>query len=140
VSVPGQDWRMVEAALAGVAPDRCRRIAVAAAARALAGWPGHPATLDAVLDQALRGEADPGLLTEAQGIAEGLDARYLDLYDDEEPNGRTPGWEDAFRQARAAAAVVSAIGDDARRAASGAVYEASHALGEDLIQLTVETA
>jgi hypothetical protein len=70
----------------------------------------------------------------------GLDERYVDLHDDEEPNGRTPGWEDAFRLARASAAVASALDADARRAASGAIYEASYALGEDLIPLAGDTA
>jgi hypothetical protein len=140
VSAPGLDWRAVEAALAGVAPDRCRRIAVAAAARALADWPGHPAILDAALYQAVLGPVDDGLVAEVAGIAAGLDDRYLDLHDDERSNGRTPGWEDAFRQARASAAVVSALDADARRAASGAIYEASYALGEDLIPLAGDTA
>ena len=138
MSWSGQDWRAVEAALADLTYDRCRRIAVAAAGRALAAWPGHPTALAAVLDQALLGPMDDGVIAEVAGIAEDLDDRYLDLYDDEKPDGRTPGWEEAFRRARAAAAVVSALDADARRAASGAIYEASYALDEDLIPLTGE--
>ena len=140
MSGPTQGWRAVEAAVADAPSDRCRRIAVAAAERALDAWPGHPPTLDASLAQALLGPVAEGLRAEVQGIAEELDARYLDLYDEEKPSGRTPGWETAFRRARAAAAVVSALDDDARLAASGALYEASYALDDDLIPLAGEVA
>jgi hypothetical protein len=95
----------------------------------------HPAALDA----ALLG-VSPGLRAEVQRIADELHDRCLDLHADEKPGARTPGWETVFRQARAAAAVVNALDPNLSNAASGALYEASHALDEDLTQLASEIA
>lgn len=130
-----QDWRAVQAAVSGLPPERCRRIAVAAASRALDAWADHPAALDAVLVS-----ASPGLRAEVGRIADDLDDRYLDLHDDEKPGGQTPGWEALFRQARTAAAVVSVLDPDPHKAACAALYEASYALDEDLTQLVPEIA
>jgi hypothetical protein len=132
---PVHDRRVVEAAVEELPPDRCRRVAVAAARRALDGWPERPAVLDATLREALAGPVSAALRAEVLGIADELDDRYLDLYDEAKPGGRTPGWEAVFSRARAAAATACAIDEDPRRAASGALYEASYAIGEDLIPL-----
>jgi hypothetical protein len=113
-------------------------MAVAAASRAIDGWSDHPPALDAALREALAGPVDDALRAEVQAIADELDHRYLDLYDEEKPGGRTAGWEVAFRRARAAAAVASALDDEPRRAASGAIYEASYAVGDDVTTLARE--
>ena len=61
-----------------------------------------------------------------------LDDRYLDLHDDEKSGGRTAGWEEAFRLARAAASLGFALDPDATIAALNATYEALHALDGDV--------
>ena len=127
------DWPAVQDAVSGLPPERCRRVALAAAKRAVDAWADHPAALDAALVG-----ASPGLRAEVQRLAEDLDDRYLDLHDDEKPGGQSPGWEAAFRRARTAAAVVSALDPDPNKAACGALYEASYALDEDLTRLVPE--
>ena len=113
----------------GVA-GRTPEIAVAIAAAALNAQPECPTALDQALVAIRSVGVDSGTRAEILEVADTLDGRYLDLFDDEKPGGRSDGWEAAFRLARAAAAICFAIDEDPTIAAIEASYEARHALDE----------
>jgi hypothetical protein len=74
---------------------------------------------------------DPSTVARVASLAEELDERYLDLHDEDKPGGRSPGWREAFRLARAASALAFAFSPDAETAATESIYEAIHALDQD---------
>jgi hypothetical protein len=75
----------------------------------------------------LSGKRDPATRRTVADVAEHLDQLYLEMHDDEKPDG----WEPAFRTARAAAAIVFAFDDDPGIAAFESTYEAIHAMDGD---------
>lgn len=117
--------------IAGASPERRRRIAIAVAALALRSLPSSPQELHSALSEIQSGALDPATRVRVAEVAARLDDRYLDMFDDEKPGGRTEGWEEVFHSARAAAALGFAFADDATVAANEAAYEALHALDGD---------
>ena len=112
--------------------DRRRRIAIAVAALALDALPSRFSELDRALAAIQSGTRDSTTRDLVASVAQRLDQRYFELYDDEKHGGRSPGWEDAFRAARAATALGFAFDDNATAAGADAVLEALHSLGGDL--------
>jgi hypothetical protein len=108
-------------------PERRGRIALAVATEALRSLSSRQPELDSAAAEMGSGRHAAETRRMVEVVAERLDAHYLDLYDEEKPGGRTPGWEGAFRAARAAAALSFALLGDAEAAA----YEALHALDRD---------
>jgi hypothetical protein len=122
---------LIRRAIESASPTRLRRIAIAAAAAALADQPECPEELDQALALLSSGSMDDQVRTRVCDVAAALDDRYLTLFDDEKPGGQTEGWEEAFRLARAASALCFASHEDPMVAAVEASYEASHALVDD---------
>jgi hypothetical protein len=77
------------------------------------------------------GRVDSDVRAFVTAAARRLDDRYLDLYDEDKPEGRSEGWQAAYRLARAAAAAPFALDPDPTVAAVEASYEAWHSLDED---------
>ncbi len=127
----------IQRAIELASPEERRTIAVAVATAALDAQPERPPALDRALVAMRSGGVDSDMRTQILQVADALDGRYLDLFDDEQPGGRSDGWETAFRLARAAAAVCYAIDEDPTIAAIEASYEARHALddGFDLARI-----
>ena len=121
---------LIQRAIELASPEGRRRIAVAVAVAALEEQAEHPTVLDEALIVVRGGVVDSVMRTEILEIADALDRRYLDLFDDEQPGGRSDGWEKAFQLARAAAAVCFAVDEDPTIAAIEASYEARHALDD----------
>jgi hypothetical protein len=107
------------------------RIGLAVAARAVAALKDPPADLATTLEELCAGGSSQVARDRAAAIVERLDERYFELNEREEETGQPTGWEEPFRQARAAAAVCEAAGLDPLRAATEATYEALYALDGD---------
>jgi hypothetical protein len=122
---------VVRGEITAASPERRRRIAVAVAAMALQSLASRPPELDSALSEIQSGVLNRATRELVAQVAEHLDDRYLDMFDDEIPSGRTEGWEEVFSSARAAAALGFAFDDDATVAATEAAYEALHALDGD---------
>jgi hypothetical protein len=119
----------VRAEIDGATDDRRRRMAIGLARYVAANTLGLPAELQSLV--ATIAEPTDDMRRTAEMAADRLDAHYLGLHDDEKPGGQTPGWEVAFRVARAAQAIAWALDPDPLIAVTEAAYEARHALGDD---------
>jgi hypothetical protein len=112
------------AAIESLDADQIRSLANRAASLAVSRLPEPNDALTAYAQLLSVGAGRPGA-DEVLRLA-----RELDLFDDEKPDGRSPGWESAFCTARAAMAVAYAWTPD-REDLYGAIYEAYHSLSEE---------
>ena len=138
-----QRWESLDprivAELTRATHDRLKRIAVAAAAVAVDRTKGCPAVLRNAVAELQLGEHVDTSKEAVAALAAELDDQYLDLQDDEKPGGRSPGWEEAFNLARAAAAVAYAYDADPVVAAGEAVYEGLAAIDDVTVMLETVT-
>jgi hypothetical protein len=124
---PDAIWREPSRALAEASQEGRRRVATASPRIALARNGLDGAEIAAGLEALERGQFGDGPIRAAVWArAEAHDARYFDAEDE----GDLVTSETEFARARALTSLWYALSDDTDDAANGALYEASHAVGD----------
>lgn len=118
--------------LVGLDADQLRHIAFVASEAAVQGTALEDPIVLAGLQKLYTGSVDLTLRQALQQLVSVLDEAYFDAQDlQEKGQASERRVMEAFFRARAANAVLAGLSDDAQIAASDAVYEAYHALGND---------
>lgn len=137
------EFHDLELAISVADPDLCRRAAEAVALTAVQEAELTDGVIDRVLDDLRRGALpDQARRQELEEVFDRLDTDYLELQDRADSTSN-PAVDDAvsaaFKQARAANAVLYALSDDPIEAAHEAAYEAHHVLRDPArLRLIVE--